>query len=75
MLKEEKGMALVTINDTVKVHYIGKLNDGGLFDAYADREPLEFTLGDGRIIPESEAVNIPYLRLGYLNGPQPSSGW
>jgi len=39
VLKEEKGMALVTINDTVKVHYIGKLNDGGLFDAYADREP------------------------------------
>lgn len=40
--------------DTVKVHYTGKLEDGTQFDSSADREPLEFTLGEGRIIPGFE---------------------
>lgn len=36
--------------DTVKVHYTGKLHDGTVFDTSEDRDPLEFTLGGGRII-------------------------
>lgn len=44
--------------DTVKVHYTGKLNDGSVFDSSENREPLEFQLGSGQLIPGFEkAVN------------------
>lgn len=47
-------MSKVKENDTVKVHYTGKLTNGEVFDSSADREPLEFTLGQGQIIPGFE---------------------
>jgi peptidylprolyl isomerase len=37
--------------DTVKIHYTGKLDDGTVFDSSVDREPLEFTLNSGQVIP------------------------
>lgn len=37
--------------DTVKIHYTGKLDDGTIFDSSANREPLEFTLDSGQVIP------------------------
>jgi len=37
--------------DTVKVHYTGKLEDGSVFDSSTGREPLEFILGTGSVIP------------------------
>jgi len=38
--------------DNVKVHYIGKLDNGTVFDASRERgEPLEFMIGDEEIIP------------------------
>ena len=40
--------------DTVKVHYTGTLEDGTVFDTSRGREPLEFTLGEGNIIPGFE---------------------
>lgn len=36
--------------DRVKVHYTGTLPDGTVFDSSKNREPLEFTLGQGQII-------------------------
>ncbi len=42
--------------DKVKVHYKGMLENGEVFDESRseDRDPLEFTIGDGRIIPGFE---------------------
>ncbi|MDX1586422.1 MAG: peptidylprolyl isomerase [Balneolaceae bacterium] len=41
--------------DTVKVHYTGSLEDGSVFDSSKERdEPLEFTLGQGQLIPGFE---------------------
>ncbi|MFK7952065.1 MAG: peptidylprolyl isomerase [Ekhidna sp.] len=36
--------------DTVKVHYTGKLTTGEVFDSSEGREPLEFTVGAGQMI-------------------------
>lgn len=36
--------------DTVKVHYTGKVKDGEVFDSSFDKEPLQFTLGEGQVI-------------------------
>jgi peptidylprolyl isomerase len=40
--------------DTVKVHYTGTLGDGTIFDSSDGGDPLEFTLGDGGVIPGFE---------------------
>lgn len=47
-------MSQVKANDTVKVHYTGKLEDGQVFDSSLEREPIEFTLGKGQLIPGFE---------------------
>ena len=47
-------MSQVKKNDTVKVHYTGKLEDGQVFDTSEGREPIEFTLGEGQLIPGFE---------------------
>ena len=46
------------IGDTVKVHYTGTLDDGSQFDSSAGREPLQFTLGQGQVIPGFEQAVI-----------------
>jgi FKBP-type peptidyl-prolyl cis-trans isomerase 2 len=36
--------------DTVTVHYTGRLTDGTVFDTSSGGEPLQFTLGQNRVI-------------------------
>lgn len=43
-------MAQAQTGDTVRVHYTGKLGDGEVFDSSQGRDPLEFTLGEGKVI-------------------------
>ncbi|EPX85804.1 FKBP-type peptidyl-prolyl cis-trans isomerase [Salipiger mucosus] len=44
-------MTQVKTGDTVRIHYTGTLNDGSTFDSSEGRDPLEFTVGSGQIIP------------------------
>ncbi len=41
-------------NDTVKVHYTGKLKNGEVFDSSLEREPIKVTLGQQSLIPGFE---------------------
>jgi peptidylprolyl isomerase len=41
--------------DTVRINYSGRLTDGTEFDSSAGNGPLEFTLGEGQVIPGLEA--------------------
>jgi peptidylprolyl isomerase len=47
-------MSQAKTGDTVKIHYTGTLDDGSQFDSSAGREPLEFELGSGQVIPGFE---------------------
>lgn len=47
-------MAQASAGDIVRVHYTGKMADGTVFDTSREREPLEFTLDEGRVIPGFE---------------------
>lgn len=47
-------MSQVKEKDTVLVHYTGKLSNGEVFDSSEGREPLEFTVGEGQLIPGFE---------------------
>jgi FKBP-type peptidyl-prolyl cis-trans isomerase 2 len=53
-------MILVKENNTIKVNYTGKLSDGHVFDSSEGKEPLEFTLGKGQLIPgfEKGVINM-----------------
>jgi FKBP-type peptidyl-prolyl cis-trans isomerase 2 len=56
--RKEKIMAQAENGDSVKIHYTGKLEDGTVFDSSVNREPLQFTIGEGRIIPGFEKAII-----------------
>jgi len=51
-------MAQAKYGDTVKVHYTGKLEDGTVFDTSLDRDPLQFTIGEGQLIPGFEEAVV-----------------
>ena len=64
-------MSAAKSGDTVRIHYTGTLEDGTQFDSSVGRDPLEFALGSGQVIPgfdnavdgmsvgESKSVTIP----------------
>lgn len=66
-------MTQVKKGDKIKIHYHGKLTDGSTFDSSEGREPLEFEVGSGMVIPgfdegvtgmiigEKKTINIPAM--------------
>ncbi|MET4129586.1 peptidylprolyl isomerase [Roseovarius sp. MBR-6] len=56
-------MTQVKAGDTVRIHYTGTLSDGETFDSSQGRDPLEFTVGSGQIIPGLDAA-IPGMSVG-----------
>ncbi len=51
-------MSQAKVGDSVKVHYQGTLDDGTEFDSSASRDPLQFTLGSGDVIPGFERAVV-----------------
>ncbi len=49
-------MAQAKSGDKVAVHYTGKLQDGSVFDSSAGRDPLEFVIGAGMVVPGFDAA-------------------
>jgi len=56
-------MTEVKSGDTVRIHYKGTLADGTVFDSSEGREPLEFTVGSGQIIPGLDKA-LPGMKAG-----------
>ncbi len=46
------------VGDTVQVHYRGTLDDGSEFDSSVGRDPLEFTVGSGQVIPGFDSAVV-----------------
>lgn len=51
-------MAQAKHGDTVTVHYTGKLEDGTVFDSSVGQDPLQFSIGDGNLIPGFEQAVV-----------------
>lgn len=49
--------------DTVRINYTGTLKTGETFDSSEGRDPLEFVVGSGQIIPGLDAA-IPGMAVG-----------
>jgi len=51
-------MAQAENGNTVKVHYTGRFEDGTVFDSSSNRGPLQFVIGEGRVIPGFEQAVV-----------------
>ncbi len=56
-------MTEVKSGDTVSIHYTGTLADGTTFDSSQGRDPLQFTVGSGQIIPGLDKA-LPGMSVG-----------
>ncbi|WP_171205589.1 peptidylprolyl isomerase [Ruegeria sp. HKCCA0235A] len=56
-------MTEIKQGDTVRIHYTGTLLDGKVFDSSDERDPLEFVVGSGQIIPGLDRA-MPGLSTG-----------
>ncbi|WP_299201955.1 peptidylprolyl isomerase [uncultured Tateyamaria sp.] len=56
-------MTAIKDGDTVRIHYTGTLLDGTVFDSSDGRDPLEFVVGSGQIIPGLD-VALPGMTEG-----------
>jgi len=70
-VEDQNEIAQAKEGDTIRVHYTGTLDNGTVFDSSVGREPLQFTIGLGQMIPgfdkgveglnlsESKTITIP----------------
>lgn len=56
-------MSAAKSGDTVGIHYTGTLADGSTFDSSDGRDPLQFVVGSGQIIPGLDKA-IPGMAVG-----------
>ncbi len=56
-------MTTAKSGDTVRIHYTGTLAGGEVFDSSEGRDPLEFAVGSGMIIPGLDSA-IPGMAVG-----------
>ena len=56
-------MTAAKSGDTVRIHYTGTLQDGTVFDSSQGRDPLEFTVGSGQVIPGLDK-HLPGMSVG-----------
>lgn len=47
---------MITQGSTVEVHYTGRFIDGEVFDSSEGKDPLQFQIGSGQIIPGFETA-------------------
>ena len=47
-------MQQAKLGDKVQVHYKGTFEDGEVFDSSEGSDPIEFTIGEGNVIPGFE---------------------
>jgi len=52
--KETRYLLRAKSGDWVRVHYTGRVKDGGMFGSSEKREPVSFVLGEGTLIPGFE---------------------
>jgi FKBP-type peptidyl-prolyl cis-trans isomerase 2 len=48
----------VELNDSIKVHYTGKVESGEVFDSSIERDPLLFVVGEGTLLKGFENAVI-----------------
>ena len=41
---------VVAVGDQIRVNYVGRFENGSIFDSSEGRDPLEFTVGDAQVI-------------------------
>lgn len=51
-------MSCAKQGDTVRIHYIGTLDNGRIFDSTEGKEPLVFTIGNNEVFPLLEQAVI-----------------
>ncbi len=56
-------MTKVKAGDSVRIHYTGTLTDGSVFDSSDGRDPLEFVVGSGQVIPGLDKA-MPGMEVG-----------
>ena len=56
-------MTQVKTGDTISIHYTGTLEGGETFDSSLGRDPLEFEVGSGQIIPGLDKA-MPGMAVG-----------